>query len=114
MDWFEKARAVFNTYGTMDAPKLPEGRLQALQVRLHRGFHATDQESLTYTLVAVAGLAQALHHVSPGRLAEKTLVGFAVKHIVVHLVNICTSYRLDFGTLLENVLEDVATKGRIE
>lgn len=108
MTVFEKARAVFDTYGGMDKPKLPDGTLQALQVKLHRAMYVTDQVSRDTIVCCLPSLIRARGE------GAREVVSEAVRRILVHLVNLCTSYRLDFGTLLEEGLKDVIEKGRIE
>lgn len=105
---FEKARVVFDTYCGMDKPKLPEGSLQALQVQLHRALYIRDQVSRDSIVCCLPSLIRAQGD------GAREVVSQAVRRILVHLVNLCTSYRLDFGTLLEEGLKDVIEKGKIE
>lgn len=116
----EKAKASFETYCAMDAPKLPEGphALSTLQVQLARwqneNFTATTNEHLALGIAEEAGeLCHAiLKHVQKirgmaDRDAYRAAALDAVADISIYCMNLCTGLRADYGTLIEETAQNV-------
>jgi NTP pyrophosphatase (non-canonical NTP hydrolase) len=89
------AREAFDMYAGLDAPDLPNAPLSALQVRLFRwevgqfGY----QPSHRYVLGIVEEIGELLESISTHDWVD------ALGDIQVFAIQLCTAYRLDFGTL---------------
>lgn len=98
-DLFHAASSEFETYAALDHPCLPNGDLSALQVRLWRWqvaqFGAPDDRDL------VLGVIEAC-----GELDEADTIAAAEDaygDILVYVTQLCTSQRLDAGTIMAEV-----------
>lgn len=117
-DIVQAAKAKFDEYAVMDAPDLPVGSWSALQVQLarwqRRNFGGADLKEQTLGVCEEAGeLAHAVLKAAQGIrgldardqfLAE---AGDAIADCTVYLMQVCTSLRLDFGTLLFGIAQHV-------
>jgi NTP pyrophosphatase (non-canonical NTP hydrolase) len=116
----EKANAAFDTYCALDAPHTPYGPhpLSVTQVQLSRwqirNFGSQSDECIALGAAEEVGeLAHAvLKHVQKirgmgNKEAYRAAAGDAIADTVVYLVQLCTSLRLDFGTLFEETARQV-------
>lgn len=138
MDTYQLARATFDEYAGLDAPRLPifSMGVSALQVRLarwmHANFKATGIELLALGVNEELGeLAEMVIGMVPpaGRLAHSVLKwrnhhrGFdmdgeklranaadAIADLIIFAIQACTVMRIDFGALLEATVEEVTKR----
>jgi hypothetical protein len=93
---FDKASDAFGKYAAMDAPELPPDELSALQVRLWRWqveqFGSPDDRDLVLGIVEECGELEEAD--SPAAFED------AVADILIYTTQLCTSNRLDFGTMM--------------
>jgi NTP pyrophosphatase (non-canonical NTP hydrolase) len=114
----QAAKDKFDEYAAMDAPDLPVGSWSALQVQLARwqtkNFGHVPLEQKTLGVCEEAGeLAHAVLKGIQGirgldaRDQFLTEAGDAIADCTVYLMQVCTSLRLDFGTLLFGIATHV-------
>lgn len=114
----KRARAAFNTYAAMDAPKLPPDSQSSLQVQLVRWQQENFGGASLFQMLAgvseeVGELAHAiLKHDQKIRGFDneekfREAAGDAVADTVVYLTQLCTLLRLDFGTLVTETAHEV-------
>jgi hypothetical protein len=129
---YDRARAAFDAYATMDAPALPAEATSALQVRLHRwaaeqfpgerlehpalgvGGELGELAEAVVAITARAGFAQEVvlkHSRSTGKYATperaRVAAADAIADVAIFLARLCTRLRLDFGELLRATAEEV-------
>lgn len=96
-DLYQAARAAFAEYAAANAPHLPPDPLSALQVRLARW--EAVQFSYQPPWTAVLGVCEEI-----GELEEADIdiakLRDAVADTMIFATQLCTAYRLDFGTIL--------------
>jgi len=97
MTAFETSCSRFAEYASMDAPELPPHQLSALQVRLARWQTANfgTVESGDIVLGMTEEWGEYLESETDAARAD------GLGDLLVYTTQLCTSQRLDFGTLLE-------------
>lgn len=112
------AKDVFDDYAGMDAGKLPADPWSALQVMLSRwetrNFGAGTLAHRALGVCEEAGeLAHAILKHEQGirgmgdRDAMREAAGDAIADVTIYAINLATALRLDFGTLVRGVAEQV-------
>lgn len=115
------ASEVFDQYAAMDAPEVPRDPLSALQVMLvrwqTRNFGSADVREQTLGVCEEAGeLAHAILKGAQGirgldnREKMREEAGDAIADCAVYLMQVCTALRLDFGTLLHGIAQNVLNR----
>lgn len=114
-----KAKLAFDSYAGMDKPELPEDatkhNLSKLQVRIHRWQANNFAESDPFL-----GIVEEVGELSHAILKNKQRIrgfddqdkflneaGDAIADMTVFAMQLCTKYRLDFGVLLQETIEEV-------
>ena len=135
MNPYELAREAFNSYCSLDEPALPPSRFSALQVKLARWqtkmFGAQPastnvigiNEEIGELTEAVLGLACASGRVNHAVLKNmqgirgfdnkekcREAISDAVADITIFIIQLCTTQRIDFETILEKTAEYVMTR----
>lgn len=126
----EQSLQIFHRYAGMGAPELPVDELgsfnvSALQVKLARwqnhnfGFQPAERQMLG-VMEEVGELSHAILKNQQGirgmddQAAFKDAAGDAIADTVVYLIQLCTSLRLDFGTLLRETARDVMERNWVD
>ena len=131
MKRYDRATAAFSQYAAMDGPELPKDEMSAIQVKLARwrvenfGLNSTNQNSLgtleefgeaaeEMVLLLAAGAAAGrmasviLKHEQgirglKGREVARAKLADAIVDLLIFTTQLCTEWRLDFGTLYREV-----------
>lgn len=112
------AKEAFDAYAGMDSPELPTDELSALQVRLVRW--QTENFGGANKLEILAGVNEEAGELSHVVLKQAQRIrgygdpvkarveaGDAIADCVVYLMQMATAFRLDFGTLLFGIANNV-------
>lgn len=117
----EKAKEVFDSYCAMDGDELPENPYSALQVKLYRWQQRNFGLASNFQLLA--GITEEVGELAHAMLKNSQRIrgmadpqvfreaaGDAIADQMVYQIQLCTSLRLDWWTLLSETAANVMSR----